>query len=459
SRYLKARKIIQELRATGQAAYFVGGWVRDYVTAGRRVRRVGGDIDIATSAEPGRILSLYPESLTIGEKFGVMMVQLSGETFEISTFRVEGAYSDGRHPDEVSYGDVRDDARRRDFTVNALYFDPMDHKVLDYSDGLGDIAAGLIRAVGDPEARFAEDKLRLMRAVRLAVQLGFRIETGTLAALESQAAGIKAISHERVRDELSKILVGPDPAGGIELLHGTGLLEHIIPETAALSDIPQSEEFHPEGDALAHTVKTLAMLDHPTAEGRLELFLGALLHDVGKAATITRTAERIRFPEHDRVGGEEARRTLTRLRYPKRVIEQVVSLVTDHMRFKDFEGMKKSTRTRLLGRSDFPLHLELHRADCLASHGDLGIYESARKAHEEYLNAPPSPEPLLRGRDLLEMGYSPGPSFGRVLQEVEDARLEGKVRTKSGACGLARRRLGPPSKTERKKDPEPGRDS
>jgi len=437
-RYDRAKQIVKTLRDHGHEALFAGGWVRDYLLAGRRIEPVTGDIDIATSAEPEKIKALFPRSLAIGDKFGIVAVLVGDDKFEVATFRREGDYRDGRHPDTVVFTDARTDALRRDFTINGLFYDPFENRVIDYVNGTADIESRLIRCIGDPAARFREDKLRLLRAVRLASQLDFAIEPETEAALRRYAPEITQVSWERIRDELCRILEGPRPDRGLNLLRETGLLKYILPEVAALDRIPQPQAFHPEGDALTHTILTVAHIQPPPGGRKLELALGALFHDVGKAVTMVKR-DRIRFPEHDRRGAEITREALTRLRFPNKTVDQVVSLVAEHMRFKDFPRMRRATQVRWLTRPDFPLHLELHRADCLASHGDLTTYKLARDILREIENSPPPLKPLIRGTDLIEMGYRPGPLFSEILEKVEDARLEGEIKTRADAIEFVRR--------------------
>lgn len=427
----EALKILRTLREAGWTAYFAGGCVRDMVMGADPT-----DYDIATNASPAQVMALFPKTVPVGVSFGVVKVLSEGHEYEVTTFRSDGQYIDGRHPVEVHFSGEREDALRRDFTINGMFFDPQG-KIIDYVEGQKDLAAGVIRAIGDPRHRFAEDKLRMMRAVRFAVRFGYSIEPVTLQAMHDLAGQITAVSWERIRDELGKILTGPHPAPGIRMLHETGLLRQILPEVSATEGVPQPPQFHPEGDVFVHTLLLLEKLESPS----FELALAGLLHDVGKPPTFTppqAEGERIRFDNHCDVGAGMAREICGRLRLSTHQTEKIVEMVRDHLRFKDVRNMRESTLKKFLRGEHFPDHLELHRVDCLASHGDLTHYEFCRKRLAEMEPEVLRPERLMTGDDLIALGYTPGPLFTTILSAVEDAQLEGQIRTKEDALRMVR---------------------
>jgi poly(A) polymerase len=423
-----AAEIVRRLRQSGFEAYLAGGCVRDMLLG-----RAPADYDIATSAPPEEVRRLFPRTVDVGAQFGVVQVIMPDGTYEVTTYRTEGPYLDGRHPSSVSFASLREDAERRDFTVNGLYWDPESGEVLDFVGGREDLRARVIRAIGDPFSRFAEDKLRMLRAVRQAAELGFEIDPGTREAIRQLRGGLREVSPERVRDEVVRLLTGPDPSRGLLLLRDTGLLDVILPEVAAEVGVPQPPEFHPEGDVFDHTRLALAHLRSPSPT----LAMATLLHDVGKPVTAT-YADRIRFHRHDEVGAEIARRVMERLRFSRREVDRVVRLVRQHMVFKDLPHMREARARRILADEIFPELLELYRVDCLASHGDLSTYEWAKARAEEVRKEPSPPPRLVTGHDLLAMGLRPGPRVGEVLRAVEDARLEGRVQTREEALALAR---------------------
>ena len=422
---VSARSIVDRLKASGFQAFFVGGCVRDLLSG-----HTPHDFDIATSARPEEILALYPKAGLVGAHFGVVMVG----AVEVATFRSDGGYADGRRPDAVRFEiDPRADVLRRDFTINALLMDPGSGEITDYAGGRADLEAGIIRAIGDPATRFAEDHLRLLRAVRFAARLGFTIEPDTFAAIQAMAGLVSRVAIERIREEISRILTEGGAKRGFELLDSTGLLLRVLPEIKALQGVEQPPEFHPEGDVWKHTLLMLDQLRNPS----IGLALGVLLHDVGKPATF-RVADRIRFDGHVEVGVEIAHALLTRLKYPHDVIAQAGALIKNHMRFMDAPRMKASTLKRFLRMPDFHEHLELHRLDCLSSNGRLDNFNFVQARLEALAPEQLKPTPLLTGNDLIAAGYRPGPAFGKVLREVEDAQLEGRVATTSEALALAR---------------------
>lgn len=431
-----AVSLVRQLRQNSYPAYLVGGCVRD-----RLLGKLPKDFDISTAATPTEVLRLFPDSLLVGAHFGVVLVRQSPDVqVEVATFRSEGDYSDGRRPDQVRFEtDPRADALRRDFTVNGLFEDPITGEVLDFIGGRRDLEARTIRAIGDPERRFREDQLRLLRAVRFAARLHFSIEEDTGRAIHEHAALITDVSAERVREELLRILTEGNAKYGFELLSQTGLLRYLLPEVEAFHGVEQPPQFHPEGDVWTHV---LMMLD---AMGRQSptLAWGVLLHDVGKPGTFRRAPDRIRFDGHAELGADISRDILSRLKFANADLEQITSLVANHMRFKDVKNMRLSTLKRFLRLPHFDEHLELHRLDCLASNGYTEAYQyvqDALQAMEQEVLAPPK---LITGKDLLQAGYKPGPEFKAALEAVETAQLEGEIATSEQALALAKQYLGP----------------
>jgi putative nucleotidyltransferase with HDIG domain len=424
-----ARMIVARLRASGHQAYLVGGCVRDLLLG-----RAPKDFDVATDARPDRVTELFERSEQVGAHFGVVLVRENTSQVEVATFRSDASYGDGRRPDAVHFeGDPRQDVLRRDFTINALLLDPDTNAVLDYTRGQEDLRRRVIRAIGDPEERFEEDHLRLIRAVRFAARLDFAIEPATLAALQRLHGLILKVSPERTRDELTRILTEGGARRGFELLDETGLLGDILPEVAAMKGVAQPPEFHPEGDVWMHTLLLLENLHHPTAT----LAMGALLHDVGKPPTF-RVADRIRFDGHVEEGVRLAHGILTRLRFSGEQTEQIEALIANHMRFMDTGRMRESTLKRFLRMENFVEHAELHRLDCLASNGKFDTYKHVLARLAELGEEELRPKPLLTGRDLIDAGYQPGPLFGKMLAAVEDAQLEGRLKSREDALEFVR---------------------
>jgi putative nucleotidyltransferase with HDIG domain len=427
-----ADAIIERLRQEGHAAFLVGGCVRDLLLG-----KTPKDFDVATSARPAELLRLFPGADQVGAHFGVVLVHEGGANVEVATFRSDLGYADGRHPVAVEFEtDPRQDALRRDFTINALLMDPASGEILDFVGGRADLEAQVIRAIGDPETRFREDHLRLLRAVRFAARLGFEIEAETFAAIPRLAPSIQSVAAERVRDEIARILTEGGARRGFELLDAAGLLQEILPEISAMKGVAQPPEFHPEGDVWTHTLIMLDGLREPS----LTLALGVLLHDVGKPGTF-RIAERIRFDGHVEKGIELAHALLTRLRFPNDVIAGAEALIANHMKFMETPRMRESTLKRFMRMPDFEEHMALHRLDCLSSHGHLDNYEFVRQKQREIPPEVLKPAPLVTGKDLIAAGFRPGPAFGVVLSEIEDAQLEGRVTSAEEALRMAREKL------------------
>ncbi len=402
------------------------------------------DFDIATDARPEQVANLFPGAYLVGAHFGVVLVRRDGDEVEVATFRSEGLYVDGRRPEHVEFErDPKQDVLRRDFTINALMLDPASGDVLDFVGGRADLEARIVRAIGNPEARFQEDHLRMLRAVRFAATLGFTIDAATLQAIRNQRAKISSVAAERVRDELTRILTEGGARRGFELLDETGLLEEVLPEVAAMKGVAQPPEFHPEGDVWTHTLLILDNLRDASAE----LAWGALLHDVGKPPTY-RVAERIRFDGHVEAGLKLAAGILERLRFSNESAQHILALVANHMRFSDTTKMKDSTLKRFLRIERFEDHLELHRLDCLSSHRQLGNYDFVKHKLEELPPEQLKPERLLTGDDLIQAGYKPGKDFRKMLDVAEDAQLEQRIETKDEALALIRNLFGAPGETE-----------
>ena len=423
----KATKVISKLQQSGYLAYFAGGCVRDLLRD-----QVPTDYDIATNALPEQVTSLFRKTRSVGAHFGVIIV-ISGEfAFEVATFRNDGSYGDGRRPESVEFTSPEEDVLRRDFTINGIFYDPIEGSTIDYVNGQDDIESGTVRAIGDPESRFREDHLRLLRAVRFAARFDYQIEENTWTAICSHAEEIKNISEERIRDELSKILTDPNRVRGFDLLVESGLMEAMIPEILDLKGCEQPPQFHPEGDVFVHTRLMLTLLkDDPS----LSLVLSILLHDIGKPSTYSydEESDRIRFNGHDKIGAEMASDILKRLKFPNKVIEEVTEMVANHMTFKDVQKMREAKLKRFMARPTFEDETELHRVDCLGSWGGLDNYDFLNQKRTEFDNEPIIPPPLLTGNDLIEIGWEPGPKLGEVLTKVQDMQLEKNLNSKEEA--------------------------
>ena len=430
-----ATSIVKALRHEGFEAYLVGGCVRDLLLG-----REPADYDVATDATPVEVAGLFPESIAVGAQFGVILVPKNGLKVEVATFRSDMGYSDGRHPDRVVYSKTpQEDVQRRDFTINGLLMRHDNGEVLDFVGGQQDLRAGVIRAIGDPELRFAEDKLRMMRAVRFAARFGFEIEPNTFRAIRRHVKEIQQVSPERLREELTKMLTEGAARRAFELLDETWLLRQVLPEIAAMKGVEQPPQFHPEGDVWTHT---LMMIEQLAKGASPTLAWGVLLHDVGKPPTFQsaeETGDRIRFNHHVDVGVKMAEAICRRLRFSNEDIGQIAALVENHMRFGAVEAMKKATLKRFVRLPRFDEHLELHRLDCLSSHRHLDSYEFVQHFLDETPPEQVRPVRLITGDDLLAMGFPPGPKFARILSSVEDAQLEGQLKTKEEAMEYAAR--------------------
>ncbi|MCY3774674.1 MAG: CCA tRNA nucleotidyltransferase [Candidatus Aminicenantes bacterium] len=420
------------LAAEGFRTYFAGGAVRDLL-----LNRRFNEIDIATAAPPDVVERLFPRTVGVGREFGVVVAVVGGTSYEIATFRAESGYTDGRHPEHVRFTHARQDALRRDFTVNALFLDPVTGKVIDYTNGRKDLDRGLIRTVRDPLLTFGEDKLRVLRAIRFACQLGFRIDGPTYDGVTRYAYRLSQISRERIRDELLKILCGPAPARGLSLLSDSGVLEEVLPEVFDMHGVMQPPAFHPEGDVFQHTRLMFSL------GGNLSpaLALAVLLHDVGKPGTFA-FGERIRFDGHAELGARMAGDICRRLKLSGARIQRVVGLVKDHLRFMHVQQMRESTLRRFLRTEGFEEHLELHRLDCLASHGDLSNYDFCREKLSELDREALAPPPLINGHDLIALGLKPGPLFSEILKQAEDLQLEGILTARDDALSWVRKTHG-----------------
>ena len=444
-----ATSIVQTLRQGGFQAYLVGGCVRDLLLG-----RAPKDYDVATNATPDQVMSLFPETYAVGAQFGVVLVPApetegardglnevgaKSHAVEVATFRSDIGYSDGRHPDEVRFSrDPREDVARRDFTINGMLLDPVTGEVLDFVGGRKDLEAGIIRTIGDPEQRFGEDKLRMLRAVRFAARFEYAIEPATFAAVQKLAYQIDVVSRERVRDELTRMLTEGHARRAFLLLDASGLLNQVLPQISAMKGVEQPLEFHPEGDVFVHTLLLLDNLPNPCPK---TLAWGALLHDVGKPATFRVAPDRIRFDGHVEVGVRMAQDILDRLRFSNDETAQILALVENHMRFGDVEKMKTSTLKRFFRLNNFPEHLALHRLDSLSSRGNLELYNFAKQRYEEMPAETVRPPLLVTGRDLIAAGYRPGVKFKEMLHTAEDAQLEGHIQTTEEGLKLIRERF------------------
>ncbi|MCY3624414.1 MAG: CCA tRNA nucleotidyltransferase [Candidatus Dadabacteria bacterium] len=424
-----ALEIVKTLGERGYEAFFVGGCVRDALLGVEC-----DEIDIATSATPEQVQQAFSKTVAVGKSFGVVLVIKGDMKFEVATFRKESSYGDGRHPEHVDYTkSAQEDVRRRDFTINGMLYDPVSGELYDYVGGIGDLERRLVRTIGDPEERFGEDRLRMIRAVRFASCLDFELDGEALSAIRDKAAAISVVSGERIREELVKILTRRNPGNGLRLLSSSGLLEHFLPEVECMHGVRQPPQFHPEGDVFEHTCLIMDML-YGNTDGLYseELAVAALLHDVGKPPTYSES-DRIRFNGHDRVGARMSEGICRRLRFSKKQIKRISELILEHLKFKDVFNMRESTLKRFLSLPYFEEHMQMHLADCMASHGQTDAYDFIREKMEEYGREEIKPPPLLSGQDLIGLGYSPGPVFSEILGKVEELQLENRLVSKEEA--------------------------
>lgn len=420
----KAMFIVQRLRQEGFEAFFAGGCVRDMLLG-----QAPQDYDIATGARPEEVQRVFGETIPVGAQFGVILVLIEGQPFEVASFRFDGPYLDGRRPSEVRYGTLEEDVRRRDFTINGMVYDPVADRVIDLVEGRQDLERRVIRAIGDPRRRFEEDRLRMIRAVRFAAGLKFAIDPETLAAIRQLGASITEISWERIGEEITRILTEGGARRGFELLDETGLLAVLLPEVAAMKGVEQSPDYHPEGDVFTHTLLLLSHLEAPSET----LAYGCLLHDVGKPACARREEHRFTFYGHTEKGAEMAEEILKRLKRGRAVWERVAYLTRNHLRHVQAPQMRLSTLKRFLREEGIEELLELARIDALSSNGDLQYYRFCKTRLAELKEEEIRPAPLVRGDDLIALGFRPGPLFAEILRQVEDAQLGGEIDSRQQA--------------------------
>ena len=429
----KAVAIVERLRDQGYESYLAGGCVRDML-----IGKAPQDYDITTNATPGDIVKIFPKTIPVGAQFGVVLVVVEGQPFEVASFRHDGPYLDGRRPTHVRYGSLEEDILRRDFTINGMIYDPISGQIIDRIGGRKDLESKLVRAIGDPRSRFEEDRLRMVRAVRFAASLGFTIESATLEAIRELAPTIQQISWERNGEEITRILTEGGAKTGFELLDQTGLLKVLLPEIEAMKGVEQSPDYHPEGDVFTHTMLTLSHLTSPTET----LAYGCLLHDVGKPVCIRRDEERLTFYGHTEKGAAMAEEVLKRLKRSRATWERVAYLVRNHLRHIQAPQMRLSTLKRFLGEDGIDELLELTRIDALSANGDLTHYLFCKNKLAELKQEEIHPEPLLRGRDLIAMGLSPGRHFQEILKGVEDAQLGGELSSRGQAIEWVEKNYG-----------------
>jgi len=426
-----AERIVRRLREAGHEAYFAGGCVRD-----KLLGKTAHDFDVATSAPPESVQRLFRRTIPVGAQFGVVVVVEDGHEFQVATFRSDGLYADGRRPESVSFTTAEGDASRRDFTINGLFYDPLDRRIIDFVGGEADLRAGVLRCIGDPFARFDEDKLRVLRAVRFAASLGFRIDPPTWDAVRASAARISDVSAERIREELVKIFRHPSRLRGFDLLDESGLLGIILPEVTAMKGCEQPPEFHPEGDVFVHTRLMLSLLPENVSA---PLVFAVLFHDIGKPPTAqTDPTGRIRFNGHESVSARMAEKIFSRLKFPNAETDAALAAIQNHMAFKDVQNMRVATLKRFLARPTIDDELELHRVDCMGSHGLLDNYDFLLEKREEFSREPLIPPPLLTGRDLIALGAKPGPAFKGILESAQTLQLEGTLASRDAALAWAR---------------------
>ncbi|MCF6174856.1 MAG: CCA tRNA nucleotidyltransferase [Victivallaceae bacterium] len=418
-----ARQVTSLLQQTGYQTYFVGGAVRDLLMGVKPK-----DIDIVTDALPEQVMQLFPNTHPIGAAFGIITVVMNGYPFEVATLREERDYLDGRRPECVIYTDnIELDAARRDFTINGIFYDPHNEQLFDFNNGREDLKCGIIRTIGDAEARFSEDYLRMMRAVRFANRFNFTLHPDIIPAVTKLKTNLSRLANERIREELNGILTGHNPAAGIGMLHKLGMLEIILPEVAALDGVTQPEKYHPEGDVMVHTMIMLEHMQLPS----VKLAWSILLHDIGKPPVKTVGDDGIEhFYCHEQVGAKISRTIMQRFKFSSEITDAVVDAVQNHMKFAHIDKMRQAKWRRLMASPEFPLEIELHRVDCISSHAMLGNYNLLLDRFTEAAGAIELPPPLITGRDLIELGMKPGPQFKKILTKLADLQLSGKLTSK-----------------------------
>lgn len=422
---------MRRLQDAGFSAFYAGGCVRD-----RLLGQEPHDYDIATDAKPEQVQSLFRRTVAVGAQFGVICVMDEGSEFQVASFRADGLYIDGRHPESVTFSSPEQDAQRRDFTINGLFFDPIAERLIDYVGGQADLKARVLRAIGNPADRLREDRLRLLRAVRFATVLGFDLDPATWRAVCENAPHIREVSAERIREELVKIFLAPARVRGWDLLDESGLMRAVLPELENLKGCEQPPQFHPEGDVFVHTRIMLGLLP---PEVTVPLVFSVLFHDIGKPGTFAVDPDgRIRFSGHDRLGAEMTEAVMTRLRFSRAEIDATVEAVANHMVFKDVKQMRVAKLKRFMARPHFEEEMELHRVDCTSSHGMLDNYEFLKAKREEFASEPLIPPALITGRDLIALGLRPGPRFSEILEAVQSRQLEGTLTDHEGALDFVR---------------------
>ena len=430
-----ACSVVRRLREAGYEAVFAGGCVRDRLL--KLEPHDSKDYDIATSALPDVVQSLFERTIPVGKQFGIVIVLVGDMPFEVATFREDGPYLDGRRPQSVRFSDARTDALRRDFTINAMFEDPIEGRVLDYVGGQEDLERGIVRAVGDPRLRFAEDRLRMLRAIRFASRFGFEIDAPTFEAIRADAAHLPEVSAERIGEEIVRILTEGGGKRGFELLDSAGLLGVVLPEIVAMKGCQQSAEHHPEGDVFVHTMLCLSQLRRGASES---LALGVLLHDVAKPPTAILRDGRWTFYGHTDIGAAMAVEICDRLRRSRAVGERVAFLVAQHLRHCSAPDMRPATLKRFLRQDGMEELLELTRIDALSSNGNLEYTEFCLKALRELGEEQTRPPPLIDGNDLIALGLEPGPLFSKILEAVEDSQLDGELASREQALEYVRSR-------------------
>ncbi len=431
-----AISVVKQLQDAGHEALWAGGCVRDELLG-----LVPKDYDIATGARPEQVQALFRRTLALGASFGVIEIlgpRVKGQQLrvQVATFRTDGGYSDGRRPDEVVFASAREDAVRRDFTINGMFFDPIKSELHDFVGGRADLHARILRAIGVPELRFQEDKLRLLRAVRIATRFELAIEPTTAAAIKAMASQLPIVSAERIAEELRQLLVHPRRTRGLNLLLDLGLVESILPELLPMKGLPQGLPSQPTGDLWGHVMN---VLDFIGPSPSFPLALGTLLHDVGKPRVVARTLDRYTFYHHEHVGARMADALALQLKLSSAERERIVWLVDKHQYLADAPRMRPSKLKVILNHSGIRDLLALHRADALATGKGVEHVEFCEQRLREWLPHDLNPASLITGHDLLQMGVEPGPLYKKLLDAVREAQLDGTITTREEAMVIVRR--------------------